>query len=350
MNKPDLNKIVPRLLYRLVLGATMFVSMSAHADDDPLGVGKAPPSIQIQKFITGAAPELTGEQSCGLLVFFNLNEDKATLIGALNRLQKELGPKGLQVAAISKDKEEDVEKAFSNAEKKSILFALGVDDAENTWRAWVEASKLENLPLAFVVSRERIVWVGNPLDPTLPGILRKAVIGKYDPKLLKKAQPMLVAARKSLQVGNAQEAYKHFDEAIELDPAFFSDIVMERYKATLNNETNESVAAEWIQKLVKKGGGVSLQNEIVTAIVKDPEIQRRDFISALVIADSMIGKNPTLGLQAKALVCSAQKDWPQAIDLQTEAWMGADIVDKPMAKQRLEEYRATAKIQSGKKP
>ena len=135
-----------------------------------------------------------------------------------------------------------------------------------------------------------------------------------------------------------------------LDPAFFSDIVLERYKATLKNETDEKVASEWILKLVKKGGGIYVQNEIVMAIVKDPEIQKRDFESALVIADSMVGKNPTIGLQAKALVCAAQKDWPQAIDLQTDAWMGAEMADKPMAKQRLEEYRAAAKIQSGKKP
>ena len=344
-------KKYPRVLFLACVCVAFLASAFARADDDePLGVGMSPPPVQIIKFIKGSAPDMGTDTGCVLVVFMNLDDEKASLTSAMNALQKEMGAKGLQILVVSKSKDEDVDKAFSKAEKAGMLFALGADDSENTWRAWVDASKKDKFPLGFIVSRGKIVWLGNPLDATLPGILRKSVVGKYDPKLLKKAQPMLEAARKSLQVGNTQEAYKHFDEAIELDPAFFSDIVLERYKATLKNETDEKVASEWILKLVKKGGGIYVQNEIVMAIVKDPEIQKRDFESALVIADSMVGKNPTIGLQAKALVCAAQKDWPQAIDLQTDAWMGAEMADKPMAKQRLEEYRAAAKIQSGKKP
>ena len=115
------------------------------------------------------------------------------------------------------------------------------------------------------------------------------------------------------------------------------------YKATLKNETDPKIAAEWIQKAAKKSGTVAAQYEIVSAIVLDPEIEKRDLESALLIADSLAGKNPTIGLQAKAMVFAAKKDWPQAIDLQTDAWMGATIAEKPMAKQRLEEYREASK-------
>ena len=175
-------------------------------------------------------------------------------------------------------------------------------------------------------------------------------MGKYDPQLQKKAQPLLDAARKSLKVRNVQEAYKHFDQVCEMDPVFFVDIIVERYKATLKNETDPKIAAEWIQKSAKKSGTVAAQYEIVSAIVLDPEIEKRDLESALLIADSLAGKNPTIGLQAKAMVFAAKKDWPQAIDLQTDAWMGATVLDKPMAKQRLDEYRAAAKNQIEKKP
>ena len=175
-------------------------------------------------------------------------------------------------------------------------------------------------------------------------------MGKYDPQLIKKAQPMLDAARKSLQVRNMQEAYKHFDEVIELDPAFFVDIVLERYKVSLKNESDPKVVSEWIQLTAKKCGSVTAQSEIVGAIVNDPEIQKRDLESALIIADSMISKSATLGLQSKAMIYAAKKDWTQAIDVQTDAWMGASIVDKPMAKQRLEEYREASKRTPVKSP
>ena len=72
--------------------------------------------------------------------------------------------------------------------------------------------------------------------------------------------------------------------------------------------------------------------------------------TAELIAESLAAKNPTIGLQAQAMIRAYKKDWAQAIDLQTDAWMGATILDKPMAKQRLDEYRASAKNQNEKKP
>ena len=207
-------KKYPRVLFLACVCLTFFASAFARADDDPLGVGMSPPPLQILKYIKGSGPDLATDTGCVMVVFMNLDDEKASLTSAMNALQKELGAKGLQILVISKSKEEDVDKAFSKSEKSGMLFALGVDDSENTWRAWVDASKKDKFPLGFIVSRGKIVWLGNPLDATLPGIRRKSVVGKYEPKLLKKAQPMLEAARKSLQVGNMQEAYKHFDEAI----------------------------------------------------------------------------------------------------------------------------------------
>ena len=337
--------------FAFVLCLAFVAAPALGEDEDPLGVGKAPPALQIAKYVKGDAPDLVKDVGCVVLVFFTLGEEKnSSLLSTLNSLQKELALKGLQVLLVAKDKPEDINKSFSKAEKNAMTIAVGADDSEATWRLWVDAAKQEKLPVGFIVSRGKIVWVGNPLDESLSTIVRKAVMGKYDPQLQKKAQPLLDAARKSLKVRNVQEAYKHFDQVIEMDPVFFVDIIVERYKATLKNETDPKVAAEWIQKSAKKSGTVAAQHEIVSAMVLDPEIEKRDLESALLIADSIAGKNPTIGLQAKAMVFAAKKDWPQAIDLQTDAWMGATVLDKPMAKQRLDEYRAAAKNQIEKKP
>ena len=329
-----------------------FTVASVRADDDDLKIGDAIPTspdvfLQIE---TGHVKPIL-PTTCVLLVFFETGYDKkSTLISTLNGLQKNLGAKGLQVIAVCKD---DIKKnkEFTKAELASMVITLATAvDADEGWRKWVEDSKMEIMPLAFICSQSKILGIGSPLDDSLSSVLRKAVVGKYDPQLQKQVQPMLDAARKSLQVGNMQEAYKHFDEAIDLDPPFFSDIVLERYKTTLKNESDPALAAEWIQKIAKKNSNINLRNEIVTAIVKDPQIQKRDLESALIIADSMIAKSATMGLQSKAMIYAAQKDWPQAIDLQTDAWMGATIAEKPMAKQRLEEYRAASKRTPVKSP
>ena len=334
-----------------VCALALFAAPALGDDEDPLGVGKAPPALQIVKYVRGDAPDLVKDVGCVVVVFFTLGDAKnSTMLSTLNSLHKELAVKGLQVLLVAKDKPEDISKSFSKAEKNSMTISVGADDSEATWRLWVDAAKQEKVPLGFILSRGKIVWVGNPLDETLPMIVRKAVMGKYDPQLQKKAQPMLDAARKSLKVRNLNEAYKHFDEVIELDPAFFVDVVMERYKATLKNESDPKVPAEWILKMVKKCATVSAQNEIVNAMVLDPEIEKRDLESAELIAESLAAKNPTIGLQAQAMIRAYKKDWAQAIDLQTDAWMGATILDKPMAKQRLDEYRASAKNQNEKKP
>ena len=331
-----------------------FTVASARADDEVLEVGKPAPTIEIEKYLKGEAPSLNKDVGCVLVVFFNY----ASVVTTLDKLYRRLNMVDLDIVAISKEKPENVEKFFAQTTNKykdflnSLSITLGLDESESAWRKWIEGSKkkLENGSLGFIVSRGKIVWIGSISEITFESIVRKAVLGKYDPALQKQVQPMLDAARKSVQVGNMQEAYKHFDEAIDLDPPFFSDIVLERYKTMLKNESDPAQAAEWIQKIAKKNSNVNLRNEIVTAIVKDPQIQKRDLESALIIADSMIAKSATMGLQSKAMIYAAQKDWPQAIDLQTDAWMGATIAEKPMAKQRLEEYRAASKRTPVKSP
>jgi tetratricopeptide (TPR) repeat protein len=326
------------------------VGSAGAADDDKLEVGKAPPVLQTSKFVKGEAPDMGRDAGCVLLVFFDPKDGStSSMLSTLNGLQRDFGGKGLQVLALSKEKIEDLNKSFSKAEKTAMTISVGADDSDTTWRAWVDAAKMERLPLGFIVSRSKIVWIGNPLDASLSTIVPKAVAGKYDPKLQRKAQAQLEAARKSLKVRNVQEAYKHYDEVIELDPVFFLDVVLERYKATLKNESDPKIAAEWIQKMAKKCANVSAQGEIVATIVKDPEIEHRDLESAMAIAESMAGKNATAAMEAKAMVCAAQKKWEQAIDLQTDAWMSAPQTDKPMAKQRLDEYRAALKRQQGGK-
>ena len=329
----------------------VFLTPLARADDETpvLGAGKPAPALQISKYLKGAAPDMNRENGCVVVVFFNLDDEKIqSLISTLNGLFKDSSAKGLQMLLVSKEKPDDISKTLNKSEINSMLFAFGADEADGTWRAWPEAAKMEKLPVAFIVCSGKIVWVGNPSDSGLPMIVRKAVVGKYDPDLQKKAQPILDAAHKSLQVRNVQEAYKHFDEVIEMDRAFFLDVIMERYKATLANEADPKVSAQWILKQSKLVSTAS-QNSLVMMILKDPDIQQRDLESALAMAESIALKDSTIGLQAKASVFAAKKDWPQAIDLQTDAWMGAPQVEKAMAKQRMDEYRAASKIQSGKK-
>jgi hypothetical protein len=83
--------------------------------------------------------------------------------------------------------------------------------------------------------------------------------------------------------------------------------------------------------------------ELVSMVVKDPEVQPRDLDAAATMAEAMGSKGGHRAMETKALVAFAKGDLTSAIDLQTDAWMSAEPVDKASAKRTLDEYRAAAK-------
>jgi hypothetical protein len=89
-------------------------------------------------------------------------------------------------------------------------------------------------------------------------------------------------------------------------------------------------------------------SEMVTMIVKDPEVTTRDLDAAAAIAEVMGTKGGYRALETQALVASAKGDLAKAIDLQTDAWMNADPVSKASVKRTLDEYRAAGKRSTAK--
>lgn len=122
---------------------------------------------------------------------------------------------------------------------------------------------------------------------------------------------------------------------------------MERYKATLANEADPKVSAQWILKQSKLVSTAS-QNSLVMMILKDPDIQQRDLESALAMAESIALRFHDWPSSQGQCLCREKIGRKPLICKPTHGWAHLKL-KKAMAKQRLDEYRAASKIQSGKK-
>ena len=77
-------------------------------------------------------------------------------------------------------------------------------------------------------------------------------------------------------------------------------------------------------------------------VLKDPEVKPRSVETAERLLEVLGTKGGPKGLAVQAMVAAAKGDMAKAIELQTDAWMGAIPADKPALKRALDEYRGAA--------
>ncbi len=315
-------------------------------EDKVLKPGKDAPAVNPLKLIQGDLPDLKTETGCVLVEFWaTWCVPCMKSIPHLNKLYGELKDRGLQIIAVSEE-EDKIVSEFVKKKGVAMSYPIASDKDGEMANNWLKAANQEGIPCAFLVGRGgRVLWIGNPLDEKFEPTLRKALTGRYDPVMRKKTEPMIDAARKCVDVRNWTEGYKHYDEAIETDPRLLLDITIERFKVTLLKEKNPKAAGEWLVDNARKRYGsdpVALQ-ELVNMIVKDPEVVPRDVAVAAAIAEVMGTKGGSRAMETQAVVAFAQGDQTKAVELQTDAWMTADPIDKASIKRTLDEYRASGK-------
>lgn len=336
-------------LLRPFVGCLAFVLAATPCRaSDKLEVGSPAPALAPKTMVKGQMPDLKAATGCVIVHFLVSTEAPSrNSVTAMNRLHKELGGNGaVQIVGIFDEEAKDVEKFAKGSGAPEYPIASDRDGGSR--REWLGAAELKDLPQAFIVGRGgKILWIGNPLDSTFDGIVRKAMSGRYDPAAREKIDPALKAAKQCADVRNWGEAYKHFDEAIDVEPGVALDVVAERYKTTLLREGKPEAANAWLVQTTKKRftsdlGAVSF---LVNMLLTDPEVKPRNPETASQLIDLCTVKGGAAILGMRAKVASASGDVKKAVDLQTDAWMAAPPEEKAIFKRQLDEYRGAAKRQ-----
>ncbi|MBM4006167.1 MAG: redoxin domain-containing protein [Planctomycetes bacterium] len=334
-------------LLRTCFGCLAFVlAVTPCRADDKLMVGSSAPALAPTTMVKGQMPDLKTSAGCVVVHFLVSSEAPSrNSVMVMNRLHKELGANGaVQIVGIFDEDAKDVE-TFAKG-SGAPEYPIASDRDGNSRREWLGAAELKNLPQAFIVARGgKILWIGNPLESTFDGIVRKAMSGRYDPAARERIDPALKAAKQCADVRNWGEAYKHFDEAIDVEPGVALDVVAERYKTTLLREGKPEAANAWLVQTTKKRftsdlGAVSF---LVDMLLTDPEVKPRNPETASQLIDLCTVKNGAGILSLRAKVANAGGDMRKAVDLQTDAWMAAPPEEKAIFKRQLDEYRAAAK-------
>ena len=314
---------------------------------DKLEVGSAAPALAPKTMVKGQMPDLKTSVGCVIVHFLVSTEAPSrSSVSVMNRLHKEFGGGAVQIVGIFDEDAKDVETFAKGSGAPEYPIASDRDGSSR--REWLGAAELKNLPQAFIVGRGgKILWIGNPADAIFDGIVRKAMSGRYDPAAREKIEPALKAAKQCAEVRNWGEAYKHFDEAIDVEPGVALDVVAERYKTTLLREGKPDAANAWLVQTTKKRftSDLGAVYYLVNMLLTDPEVKPRNPETASQLIDLCTAKGGPGILSMRAKVANASGDMKKAVDLQTDAWMAAPPEDKAIFKRQLDEYRAAAKRQ-----
>ena len=329
-----------RALIAAALASIATLTSSAAPHDDQLKIGSAPPPITVD-WVQGNVSDVTTAGKTYVVEFW------ATWCGPcmrsiphLNELHSKYKSKGLVIMGIS-DEDMGTVKPFVTKKSSAMSYPVGVDRDRGMKQAWMEAAKQNGIPCAFIVRDSKIVWIGNPLDPNFDNVLLGTMSGRYNPALTKKAEPILRAAKDAVRIKNFQDAYKHYDSVLAIDPVVFGNVAVMKYKTMVVDAKDPVAARKWMYQFMtlQRRDGTTMR-EIAETVLNDNQITERDLELARDAALYLNNFNSSPAASALlAEVYYRRGQLEKASEFQLQAWMSADADEKADFKRALDLYK-----------
>ena len=216
----------------------------------------------------------------------------------LSELQARFKDQGVVVVGISDEKSKTVQ-PFVEKMADKMDYAVGLDDTQQTNKAYMEAYHQNGIPTAFVIDKSgAVVWVGHPMDG-LDKVIEQVLAGSFVPKPLKSAT----------------------DDAADDEDA--DSTLQDDYVAAASRRSGQAEAAAIGNMILRdQGDQPEKLNEFAWKILTDETLYHHDYPLAMRAARQAVGKSAKppyhlLDTLARALFLTGQA--AEAITTQQQA-------------------------------
>lgn len=337
----------------LTVALCLTIASTAFGQRQKLKVGDSAPGLDIATWVKGDKISIESGKVFVIEFWATWCPPCRKSIPHLTELQENYGD-DLVIIGVT-DEEESIVRPFVKAQGKKMDYRVVIDRRKGTKRAWFSRAGLKGIPAAFIVDRKgKIVFIGNPLEDKFDSVIAKVMKGRYNPKLMKEAKPLLDAARRNRKVKNWRMARIQYDEVIALSNRVFAEVAIEKLEMLLVDMDDQDEAHNYEMKMIREmygsdAGALQMLAKDITLNPKyttNPDKDLRDLDVALDAAKASLkaaGKDNPVALSTLALVHFHRQELKQAIDLQTDAYFIADTRHKPEYKRVLDTYQQAAK-------
>ena len=300
----------------------------------------------------GAAWGSLAEDKAYVVCYFEGNDAESlaslAFVGSLSRF---LPGRNVEFAAVTPDSEQNARSIIRRISAPGL--AVYLDRDRKIGEMFNRGQSPEGKKYSIMITNGRkSAWRGNSGGGDFTLILSLASQGRFDVKLAEQSQPMYASLKESLRLKNYRDAFRTYDEIIQLSPKVFGGVAVEKYLVMIRDAKNPAGARAWGEEmLVKYAADSNTLAQLADTIVTSDEIKNRDFDLANRASEAMaklVPPHDDSALSLRAKICAAQGRYAEAQELQYEAWMSANEYIKAERRKVLDEYRRLAKLADAK--
>ena len=202
-----------------VLGFILIL-VSLHAE---LAIGDPAPPISVKEWIKGGPVDITagGGKNIYIVEFWAVSwPPSLEAIPHLTELQKKYKDRGVMVMGLTSEAPSLV-KLFVQKNSAKMDYAVGIDERDTAYKAYMEPFDQDGLPHAFIIDKEgRLVWQGHPMG-SLDKAVEEVLSGKFNLEAAKKYDRLGKLQKQYIETVNAPATRSH---AAELGATIVSEL------------------------------------------------------------------------------------------------------------------------------